>query len=118
MDAGVIRLSTCVFCQIIDGKMPAEFVRRNDQVVAIVPLSPIVPGHVIVMPTTHVGNFTESWPATMDAMYGAYQIASARGGDCNLITSKGEAATQTIGHLHIHIVPRRPGDGLKLPWAP
>ena len=37
--------------------------------------------------------------------------------DFNLITSAGSLATQTIGHLHVHIVPRRPGDGLHLPWT-
>jgi diadenosine tetraphosphate (Ap4A) HIT family hydrolase len=38
-------------------------------------------------------------------------------GDCNLITSDGAAATQTVKHLHVHIVPRRDGDGLTLPWS-
>jgi histidine triad (HIT) family protein len=37
--------------------------------------------------------------------------------DCNLIVSKGPSATQTVAHLHLHIVPRRPGDGLALPWS-
>lgn len=36
----------------------------------------------------------------------------------NLITSSGRAATQTIDHVHVHLVPRRPGDGLLLPWSP
>ena len=39
-------------------------------------------------------------------------------GESNLITSIGPAATQTVPHLHLHLVPRRPGDGLPLPWTP
>jgi histidine triad (HIT) family protein len=38
-------------------------------------------------------------------------------GDANLITSVGSAATQTVFHLHVHVVPRRAGDGLALPWT-
>ena len=45
----------------------------------------------------------------MACLYGA--------ASCNLITSVGAAATQTVKHLHIHIVPRHEGDGLHLPWT-
>lgn len=38
-------------------------------------------------------------------------------GDMNLITSRGPAATQTVPHLHLHLIPRREGDGLTLPWT-
>lgn len=112
------RYAHCVFCRIIAGEAPAEQVYQDTLTVAIVPIDPVTPGHVIVMPRTHVADFSESWLATSDTMHAAFKIARGLGGDCNLITSKGEAATQTIGHLHIHIVPRAPGDGLRLPWSP
>lgn len=38
--------------------------------------------------------------------------------DANIITSKGSLATQTVFHLHVHLVPRAAGDGLPLPWTP
>lgn len=112
------RYAHCVFCRIIAGDLPAEQVYQDTLTVAIVPLNPVTPGHVIVMPRIHVSDFTESWLSTSDAMHGAFKIARKIGGDCNLITSKGEATTQSIGHLHVHIVPRTAGDGLKLPWSP
>jgi histidine triad (HIT) family protein len=49
--------------------------------------------------------------------YHAGKIAAASGIDCNIITSVGSAATQTVRHLHVHVVPRRRGDGLQLPWS-
>ncbi len=42
---------------------------------------------------------------------------AAEVGDCNVITSRGAAATQTVRHLHVHVVPRRQGDGILLPWT-
>ena len=112
------RYAHCVFCRIISGDAPATLVYQDSLAIGIVPLNPVTLGHMIVMPRTHVSDFAESWLATSDAMHAAFKIARKVGGDCNLITSKGEAATQTIGHLHIHIVPRLAGDGLKLPWSP
>ncbi len=50
--------------------------------------------------------------------YAAQWAAGHRMNPCNLITSAGREATQTVFHLHIHVVPRRDGDGLALPWTP
>jgi histidine triad (HIT) family protein len=47
----------------------------------------------------------------------AADLADAVGGDMNIISSKGPAATQTVFHLHLHLVPRTAGDCLALPWT-
>jgi histidine triad (HIT) family protein len=82
----------------------------------IVPLHPVVEGHVLAIPERHAADFTEDWLATSGAMHAAFQYGRILGGDCNLITSKGWAATQSVYHLHVHVVPRRENDGLALPW--
>lgn len=110
----------CVFCRIVASEEPATILwggHHAHRALVIVPLNPVVDGHVIALPKQHAEDFTDNWMATSDAMYAAFQYARNIGGDCNLITSKGSAATQTVGHLHVHLVPRRHGDGLLLPWT-
>src|SRR6185369_2606064 len=82
-----------------------------------VPLNPVVDGHILFIPTLHVADFTEDPAVSSSVMFRAAQWAEF-GGDCNLITSKGKDATQSVFHAHLHLVPRRAGDGLSLPWDP
>lgn len=117
------RLTGCVFCEIVGGTAPAEVVREWDDALCIVPLNPVTPGHVLVLPKRHVASFFTSpdvSAATMrraaEMLHGVERHHEPR--DHNVITSAGEAATQTVMHLHVHIVPRSHGDGLPLPWTP
>lgn len=113
-------MKICVFCEIVAGHEPANIVWGEypaATALIIVPRHPVVPGHVIALPKRHVADFTEAWGATSDTMRAAFQYAGRIGGSCNLITSKGAEATQSVFHLHVHIVPRRKDDGLALPWT-
>lgn len=87
----------------------------------IEPLSPVTPGHLLVIPRAHCPDFRHH-PRLLGAMMAvAADFAGTVDGshveDCNLIVSAGRAATQTVMHMHVHIVPRREGDGLPLPWT-
>jgi len=103
----------CPFCQIAAGNAPATIVREWDNALAIVPLNPVVDGHVLVIPKAHVRNFTDVPWLTAQIAERAAELAKP---PCNLITSAGPEATQSVFHLHWHIVPRAEGDGLALPW--
>lgn len=107
----------CVFCQIVDGCAPAKIVREWPEAIAIVPLGPVVPGHLLVIPRTHVDDFTADPQVSAATMRRAAELGGELGGAMNLITSKGWEATQSVFHLHIHLVPRTAGDGLRLPWT-
>lgn len=104
----------CVFCRIVDGAEPAEIVRRWDETIAIVPLRPVTQGHLLVLPSMHVVDALDDPVAAASTMYRAAELAEK---PCNIITSVGAEATQTVFHLHVHVVPRQPGDGLALPWT-
>lgn len=89
----------------------------------IEPLNPVTPGHLLVIPRTHAEDFRDQ-PRLLGAMMQAAAdlpgVLTMRGFStpgCNLIVSAGAAATQTVPHLHVHVVPRREGDGLRLPWS-
>ena len=104
-----------MFCRIVARDEPAEIVARWASTIAIVPLNPVVPGHLLVLPERHVEDFTTCPAETAETMRCAASLARDIG-PCNLITSKGREATQSILHMHVHLVPRRPGDELPLPW--
>lgn len=104
---------SCVFCEIIAGREPATFVRQWADTIAIVPLQPVTDGHVLVIPRVHVQDASESPHIAGLTMERAAEIARP---PCNIITSAGREATQSVWHLHLHIVPRKEDDGLALPW--
>lgn len=94
----------------------------------IEPLSPVTPGHLIVISVAHVDDFRLDPWLLAAMMQAATDVAADLAADeivfeekpkpgCNLIVSAGEAATQTVMHVHVHVVPRRPDDGLALPWS-
>jgi histidine triad (HIT) family protein len=109
-------MSDCPFCAILNGTAPVGLIEQWPNVWAITPLNPCVPGHILFIPTVHVADFTEDPAISSSVMFRAAQYAAELGGDCNLITSKGAAATQSVLHLHVHLLPRRPGDDVTLPW--
>lgn len=112
-------MTDCVFCPIPPN---ATILLERDGCVVFQPLNPVTPGHALVVPREHVADFMTDWEVAARvvgvASYFCQQMRVAGViEDCNLITSSGEAATQTVFHLHMHIVPREPGDGLHLPWT-
>jgi histidine triad (HIT) family protein len=107
----------CPFCARIAA---GEYDYSDPCSVAFEPLRPVTEGHLLVVPRVHVADAGSDPLAAGRAMEFAAMIAGPlefADWAYNLITSAGSAATQTVWHLHIHIVPRRVGDGLALPWA-
>ena len=111
----------CVFCEILYGAAPAKTVYDGIATLGIKPLNPVTEGHVLFIPRKHVRDAAEDPGVTSstfnDAAWYAQMLRQREGLDFNLITNAGPAATQTVFHLHVHVVPRREGDGLRLPWT-
>jgi histidine triad (HIT) family protein len=107
---------TCPFCAIAVGAQPARMVHEWHDTIAFEPLVPVTDGHVLVVPRAHVADFRADPEVSATTMARAASIAATMG-DVNVISSAGAAATQTVDHLHLHLVPRHLGDGLKLPWT-
>jgi len=107
--------SDCPFCKRIEA---GDYDYEGLRCVAFQPLNPVTPGHFLVVPRGHVADAFEIPRLTGYAAQFAAAAAKEMGVEsCNLITSVGANATQTIRHLHWHVVPRREGDGLLLPWS-
>lgn len=106
----------CVFCGIAAGTEPADIAWVWHDAIMIRPLNPVVDGHMLVLPVQHVRDAAED-PEVTAAVMRHVAAMCHRERPVNIITSIGPAATQTMFHLHVHIVPRRRGDGLHLPWT-
>jgi histidine triad (HIT) family protein len=107
-------LYDCPFCEIVAGRAPAQVFHEWDDALAIVPLNPVVEGHLLVIPKVHVADVGHDPEVSAATMRRAAQLAAAQW--CNVITSRGRVATQSVFHLHLHLVPRSEGDSLSLPW--
>jgi histidine triad (HIT) family protein len=96
-----------------------DWLHTMSNMCAFEPVNPVTEGHLIVIPFAHVESALSS-PATTGQLF-AYASSLARVNgiqQANLITNAGRHATQSIMHVHVHIVPRRRGDRLLLPWSP
>ncbi len=114
----------CDFCDIARGEDPAWFLYEQDATVAFLPLKPVVEGHTLVVPREHVTNLWELDRAlagdliqSIVKIAGAIHRALAPDG-LNLIQSNGEAASQSVFHVHFHLVPRWKGDKMGEIWPP
>ena len=106
----------CPFCERIAAGEFDGHVRHG--CVTFQPLNPVVPGHRLVVPITHFERADEDPERTGWAFRLAATLAREKcWASFNLITSAGTAATQTVRHLHVHMVPRWEADGLSLPWT-
>lgn len=105
----------CPFCGRIER---GEFDYDDRWCVAFQPLNPVTPGHFLVVPRKHVTHaFGSPFHAGRAVEFAARLAAEMDLPSANFITSAGHPATQTVMHLHVHVVPRREGDGLHLPWT-
>ena len=114
----------CLFCKIVAGELPSQRVDADERTVAFMDISPATRGHALVVPREHSTNLLEADPEDLAAVAVAAQRLAARAVDrlgadgVNLINSCGQAAWQTVFHLHMHVIPRYADDPLKLPWIP
>jgi histidine triad (HIT) family protein len=116
--------SDCEFCKIIRGDAPARVVCETEDSIAFFPLKPAARGHTLVVPRRHVEDIWSVDPGlasriieTVLKASHALRIALKPDG-LNVINSAGEAASQTVCHLHIHLVPRWYNDHIGNIWPP
>ena len=111
-------MSDCIFCKIVQGRIPSEKVYEDERVFAFEDIAPKAPTHVLVIPKKHIARLADL--ATEDAaLVGemaarAAAIAQQRGlSDFRLVANNGEGAGQSVFHLHFHLLAGRP-----MAWPP
>jgi len=107
----------CVFCDIVSGKVPAGIVWRSEDALAFLDHRPLFPGHVLLIPAAHIGTLADLPAGQVGPLFQAVQklevaVERALRAEGTFIAVNNRVS-QSVPHLHIHIVPRSKGDGLK-----
>ncbi|MBX9942482.1 MAG: HIT family protein [Reyranella sp.] len=112
----------CIFCKIVAGQIPCLKLLEDADTIAFMDINPVNPGHALAVAKGH-------WP-TVDVIPAEVLAAVARTAQrvaravvaelkphgVNLLQANGAGAGQSVPHLHIHIMPRRPNDAVALNW--
>jgi len=111
-------MDDCVFCKIAAGKIPSYIIHEDDEFMVILDRFPAAEGHTLVIVKRHAENIYE---IKKDEGRRLFELVSATAGaiktalkpdGLNVISNNGKAAGQSVGHFHIHLIPRREGDGV------
>lgn len=107
----------CLFCRIVAGDVPAHLVLEEAEVVGFLDTRPVFKGHVLLVPRTHLDTLADLPPRLFDPLLGAAQrlaeaVRSALGAQGSFVAMN-NVVSQSVPHLHVHVVPRTKGDGLR-----
>ena len=108
---------SCIFCGILDGTIPANLVWEDEHTLAFLDSRPVFPGHTLVVPRTHVETLPELPDELLGPLFGsARRIAAAipRALDAHgTFVAVNNKVSQSVPHLHVHVIPRKFKDGLR-----
>lgn len=110
----------CLFCKIVKGELPSKKTYEDDNFIGLLDPNPRTEGHTLIIPKKHFRNLLDMPTSLGDEMLEAVKkvalklIKDGKGEGFNIIVNNEPAAGQVIFHLHIHILPRKKGDGLRM----
>lgn len=113
----------CIFCKIVGGEIPSFKLFEDDETFAFMDINPASEGHALVIPKAHARDVHSVADTAIAAtVKTAKKIAAAvdkalHPEGLNLLQCNGPAAAQSVMHFHMHVLPRREGDDLKLNWG-
>ena len=107
----------CAFCDIVHGRTAAHVVYEDGVSMAFLDARPLFAGHVLLAPREHIETFAELPPPLVAPLFQSAQrlscaVETAMNAEGTFVAMNNRVS-QSVPHLHIHIVPRRKGDGLK-----
>ncbi|MBW3582442.1 MAG: HIT family protein [Euryarchaeota archaeon] len=110
-------MADCVFCKIAAGDIPAAIIDEDDHAFAFLDIRPLTRGHMLVVPKEHVARLADLketprrslWDLVHGLVPRIEESVSADG--MTVAVNDGSAAGQEVPHVHVHLVPRKKGDG-------
>jgi len=114
----------CIFCRIIEGKIPSATIYENDEFKVILDRFPSGKGHVLIMPKAHYADIFDIDPALAGRLFELAAKVARNMKDIlgfenmNVLQNNGELSGQTVHHFHLHLIPRYAGDGISIKWTP
>ncbi|MGN6244610.1 MAG: HIT family protein [Motilibacteraceae bacterium] len=110
-------MTGCPFCAIVDGSSPAQVVLDEPGFVGFLDVRPVFPGHVLVVPREHVEVLADLPAQQLGPLFDAVRrvgLAVEKGlGAQGTFVAVNQKVSQSVPHLHVHVVPRTKGDGLR-----
>lgn len=110
-------MAACTFCSIVVGDLPAHVVLDDEVLLAFLDVRPLFPGHVLVVPRAHVATLTDLPPTDVGPFFERVQrlaaAVQAATGAQGTFVAMNNTVSQSVPHLHVHVVPRTKGDGLR-----
>lgn len=112
----------CIFCKIVAGALPCFKLYEDGETLAFMDINPVHDGHCLIIPKAHYPTLfvlpAEAFAAAgRTAIKVATAVNAALAPDgLNLVQSNGPGAAQSVAHFHLHVLPRRMGDGLAVNW--
>ena len=107
----------CIFCDIVSGEMSAETVFEDDTTMAFLDIRPVFPGHTLLVPKAHVETLGDLPDDAIPPLFAAARMLSravpAALGAEGTFVAMNNVVSQSVPHLHVHVVPRRRKDGLR-----
>jgi histidine triad (HIT) family protein len=107
----------CLFCEIVAGRVPAAIVFEDDRFIAFLDHRPLFPGHVLLLPRDHHATLPDLPAEDTGALFQTARLLSMavqQATDAHgTFVAVNNRVSQSVPHLHVHIVPRREKDGLK-----
>jgi len=110
----------CIFCKIIAGEIPCSKIYEDENSLAFLDIKPVNPGHTLVITKKHYQDIEEIPAEELAALItsvkrvGELIKSKLKVEAYNILENNGPSAGQIIPHLHFHVVPRYPDDGLSL----
>lgn len=109
--------SRCTFCAIVAGEVPSHTVVQNDACVGFLDTRPVFPGHTLIVPRTHRETLMDLDAQELGRLFAvAQEVCSAMEralGAHGTFVAVNNRVSQSVPHVHVHVVPRRKGDGLR-----
>lgn len=113
----------CIFCKLANGKIPTNSIYEDENFNVIMDVNPASKGHCIILPKTHAENLMEFPEEYCEKIMSVAKKCSKvlmevlHCDGINVLQNNGEAAGQTVFHLHVHLIPRYEGDQVHIKWA-
>lgn len=110
----------CIFCELIHGGGEVSICYEDSQALAFMDIQPVNAGHVLVVPRQHYESLVDMPPELISHLFEvATQLAPivrrlAGADGLNIIVNSGASAGQDVFHYHVHVIPRRAGDGFSV----
>ena len=107
----------CVFCKIARGEIKTDIVAEDETTLTFLDSSPVFPGHLLIVPREHFETLADLpdnllAPVFAQARRATQAVVTALGAEGSFVAVNNKIS-QSVPHLHVHVIPRRKGDGMK-----